>query len=162
NIEDFRSCGVQTVHYVPFAYDPEVHQPWPASAPAGVPSDVIFVGGCDRDRLPLIWALIESGLKLTLFGGYLDRNPMACPTWRGIAGQLAIRSASAVASVCLCLVRRANRDGHAMRSFEAAAIGGCILAEDTADHHDIFGPDNDSVRYFKSASEMVRQAQLLV
>jgi spore maturation protein CgeB len=49
-----------------------------------------------------------------------------------------------------------------MRSFEAAAIGGCILAEDTADHRDIFGPDNDTVRYFKSASELVQQAHLLV
>jgi len=49
-----------------------------------------------------------------------------------------------------------------MRSLEAAAIGGCILAEDTADHRDIFGPDNDAVRYFKSTSEMVNQAQLLV
>src|SRR5262245_37717999 len=50
NIEDFRSCGV-TVHYLPFAYDPEVHRPWPKTAPIGAPSDVLFVGGCDRDRL---------------------------------------------------------------------------------------------------------------
>jgi len=162
NIEDFLSCGVQTVHHLPFAYDPEVHKPWPASAPAGVPSDVIFVGGCDRDRLPLIGALIESGLKLALFGGYWGRYPLTRPHWRGIADQRAIRSASAAARVCLCLIRRANRDGHVMRSFEAAAIGGCILAEDTADHRDIFGPDNDAARYFKSTPEMVNQAQLLV
>src|SRR5262249_2511280 len=132
------------------------------SAPAGAPSDVLFVGGCDRDRLPLIEALIESGLKMALFGGYWDKYPVTRPHWRGIADQPAIRSASAAARVCLCLVRRANRDAHVMRSFEAAAIGGCIIAEDTADHRDIFGSDNDTVRYFKSASEMVQQAQLLV
>jgi spore maturation protein CgeB len=162
NIEDFRSCGVQTVHYLPFAYEPEVHRPWPVSAPAGIPSDVLFVGGCDRDRLPLIEALIESGLKMALFGGYWDKYPATRPHWRGNTDQPAIRSASAAARVCLCLVRRANRDGHVMRSYEAAAIGGCILAEDTVDHREIFGGDDETVRYFKSTSEMVQQAQFLV
>ena len=162
NLEDFRNCGARTVHYLPFAYDPEVHRPWPANAPVGAPSDVLFVGGCDRDRLPLIKALIDSGLKIALFGGYWDKYPVTRAHWRGNADQSAIRSASAAARVCLCLVRRANRDGHVMRSFEAAAIGGCMLAEDTADHRDIFGPDNETVRYFKSTSEMVQLAQILV
>ena len=162
NLEDFRNCGARTVQYLPFAYDPEVHRPWPADAPTGTPSDVLFVGGCDRDRLPLIEALVESGLKLALFGGYWDKHSVTRPYWCGNTDQSAIRSASAAARVCLCLVRRANRDGHVMRSFEAAAIGGCILAEDTADHREIFGPDDDAVRYFKSTSEMVQQAHILV
>src|SRR5580704_17449796 len=51
NLNDFRCCGVRAVHYMPFAYDPEVHRPWQADTPAGVPSDVLFVGGCDIDRL---------------------------------------------------------------------------------------------------------------
>src|SRR5262249_30202698 len=110
----------------------------------------------------LIEALIESGLKMALFGGYWDKHPVTRAQWRGNTDQRAIRSASAATYVCLCLVRRANRDGHVMRSFEAAAIGGCILAEDTADHRDMFGPDDSTVRYFKSTSEMVRQAHLLV
>ena len=161
NLEDFRNCGAQNVQYLPFGYDPEVHRPWPANAPADAPSDVLFVGGCDRDRLPLIKALIESGLKVALFGGYWDKYPVTRAHWRGKTDQPAIRSASAAASVCLVLVRRANRDGHVMRSFEAAAIGGCILAEDTADHRELFGPDDDAVRYFKSTSEMVQLAQVL-
>ncbi len=61
-------------------------------------------------------------------------HPITRANWRGVADQDTIRSASAAARVCLCLVRRANRDGHVMRSFEAAVIGGCILAQDTADH----------------------------
>jgi hypothetical protein len=162
NLDDFRGCGVHAVHYLPFAYDPEVHQPWPESAPAGHQSDVLFVGGCDVDRLPLVRALIDSGLKMALFGGYWDRHSKTRPHWRGIANQDTIRSASAATRICLCLVRRANRDGHVMRSFEAAAIGGCILAEDTADHRELFGPDNHAVRYFSTLSELVRQAQMLI
>jgi hypothetical protein len=33
-----------------------------------------------------------------------------------------------------------------MWSFEAAAIAGCILAEDTTEHREIIGADNDAVR----------------
>ena len=123
---------------------------------------VLFVGGCDDDRLPLISALIKAGLNLALFGGYWDRHPITRAHWRGLADQDTIRSASAAARICLCLVRRANRDGHVMRSFEAAAIGGCILAEDTADHRELFGPDDQAVRYFKTVDDMVQQARLLV
>jgi spore maturation protein CgeB len=162
NFEDFRSCGVRVIHDMPFAYDPGVHRPWPENAVPGVPSDVLFVGGCDSERLPLVGGLIEAGLNVALFGAYWNRHSRTRAYWRGIVDQDTIRAASATTKVCLCLVRRANRDGHVMRSFEAAAIGGCILAEDTTDHREIFGPDDGCVRYFKTVSEMVRQAKFLV
>jgi len=162
NIDDFHRCGVHTVRYLPFAYDREVHRPWPEPASFAAPSDVLFVGGCDYDRLPLISALIKAGLNLALFGGYWDRHLVTRAHWRGLVDQDTIRSASAAARVCLCLVRRANRDGHGMRSFEAGAIGGCILAEDTPDHREFFGPDDQSVQYFKAVDDLVQQARLLV
>jgi spore maturation protein CgeB len=162
NVEDFRQLGGPAVHYVPFGYDPEVHRPWPEWEKTAAPSDVLFVGGGDIDRLPLIDALIDAGFELALFGGYWGRHSKARRHWRGIAGQETIRSASAVAKLCLCLVRRANRDGHVMRSFEAAAIGGCILAEETDDHRELFGPDDLAVRYFKTVDDLVQQARLLV
>jgi spore maturation protein CgeB len=162
NIDDFRRCGLGAVHYLPFGYDPDVHRPWPEGRPTAAPSDVLFVGGCDEDRFPLINGLVDTGLDMALFGGYWNRHAKTRRHWRGIADQDTIRSASAAARICLCLTRRANRDGHTMRSFEAAAIGGCILAEDTADHRELFGPDDHAVRYFKTVSELVRQTKLLL
>jgi len=162
NFDDFHRLGVRAVYYLPFAHDPEIHRPWPKDAPASAPSDVIFVGGCDADRLPLISALIDEGLQLALFGGYWGAHSKTRALWRGIADQNVIRSASATARICLCLVRHANRDAHTMRSFEAAAIGGCILAEDTADHRELFGPDDDAVRYFSTIPEMVKRTKLLL
>ena len=123
---------------------------------------MLFVGGCDGDRLPLISAIIDAGLNVALFGGYWNRHSKTRSYWRGIADQDTIRAASAATRVCLCLVRRANRDGHVMRSFEAAAIGGSILAEDTADHRQLFGPENEAVRYFQTVEELVQQAKVLV
>lgn len=161
NLAEFYRCGVRAVHYLPFAYDPLVHRPWPENIATARPSDVLFVGGCDAERLPLISALAKSGLKLALFGGYWNRHFETREYWRGIADQDTIRAASAAAAICLCLVRRANRDDHVMRSFEAAAIGGCILAEDTPDHRELFGPEDYAARYFKTIEDMVRQAKVL-
>ena len=106
--------------------------------------------------------MIDTGLDVALFGGYWNRHSKTRAHWRGIADQDTIRAASAATRVCLCLVRRANRDGHVMRSFEAAAIGGCILAEDTADHRQLFGPENQAVRYFRTVLQLVQQAKILV
>jgi spore maturation protein CgeB len=161
NLDDFRRCRVRAIHYMPFGYDPEVHRPSCDKAPPGAPCDVLFVGGCDADRLHLIGALVEAGFDLALFGRYWGRHPATRRFWRGVADQDTVRAASASAAICLCLVRRANRDGHVMRSFEAAAIGGCVLAEDTPDHRDIFGPEDEAARYFKSIPEMVKQAEIL-
>jgi spore maturation protein CgeB len=161
NTDDFHRCGVQNLHYLPFAYDPDVHRPWPAGNPASASSDLLFVGGCDDERLPLISALAAAGLNLALFGRYWGNHAETFRHWRGMADQDTIRATSATAAICLCLVRRANRDGHVMRSFEAAAIGGCILAEDTPDHREIFGPNDGAVRYFKTTIDLVREARNL-
>ena len=86
NLDDFNRCGVRAVHYLPFAYDPEVHRPWPESEPAGAPSDGLFVGGCDADRLPLVRALIELGAKdgsLRRLLGPAFKNACALAWYRG-------------------------------------------------------------------------------
>jgi spore maturation protein CgeB len=69
---------------------------------------------------------------------------------------------TAAAKVNLCLVRRANRDGHVMRSFEIAAIGGCMLAEDTDEHREIFGPEGEAVVYFRNAREAAERTRALL
>jgi spore maturation protein CgeB len=159
NLGQFRDIGVKRLHYLPFAYDPEIHKPWPADKPRDRKSDVLFVGGCDGDRLSLMSDLARAGVSLALFGGYWDRHEVTRPFARGIADQDIIRAASASAGISLCLVRRANRDEHVMRSYEAAAIGGCILAEDTGDHRKLFG---DCACYFKTADDLLAQATALL
>ena len=61
--------------------------------------------------------------------------------------------------VSLILVRRANRDGSAMRSFEIPACGACCVAEDTEEHREMFGPEGKAVLYFRTSEELVRRVR---
>jgi spore maturation protein CgeB len=164
NLETLRAHGCRAVSYLPFAYAPSQHFCERAGTEeAGrLASDVIFVGGADRDRLPLVAALIAAGLRIALYGAYWNRFPETGNCNRGQADPRTLRKATAAAKIALCLVRRANRDGHVMRSFEIPAIGACMLVEDTEEHREIFGPDGESVVYFGSTAEMIEKARWLL
>jgi hypothetical protein len=124
--------------------------------------DVLFAGGADADRLPYARALLGAGLKVALYGGYWDRHADLGPHWRGHADLATLCRVTPAAKLVLCLVRRANRDGHAMRSFEAPAMGGCLLMEDTEEHRELFGAEGECVVYFRDADEMVAKAKALL
>jgi spore maturation protein CgeB len=49
-----------------------------------------------------------------------------------------------------------------MRSFELAAIGACMLVEDTAEHREIFGPPDRAVAYFRTLEDMVQTMRRLL
>jgi spore maturation protein CgeB len=165
NLDDLRRIGCPGVSYLPFAYAPEVHYADPpASSEERVRfgSDVVFAGAADRDRVPYISALARAGFKVGLYGKYWRRFPQTWNLGRGQADPPTLRKAIGGASVALCLVRRANRDGHSMRSFEVPAIGACMLAEETPEHREIFGPDREAVAYFGTIDEMVDALRWLV
>jgi spore maturation protein CgeB len=73
-----------------------------------------------------------------------------------------IRQAIGGCKIALCLVRRANRDGHCMRTFEVAAMGACMLVEETDEHHDIFGEDGEAVVYFRTIADMLERTHWLL
>jgi hypothetical protein len=165
NIADFRRIGCPRVEYLPFAFEPTVHfpeQPDPRLVDR-FGCDVAFVGGGDADRLPFVDALAEAGLRVRVFGGGWNRVARWRPRWGGAVFDGDYRQVVAHARVQLCLVRRANRDGHVMRSFELAAMRSCILAEDTPEHREIYGPPEDeTVAYFSGPIGMVAQARRLL
>ena len=161
NIGDFADIGCREVHYLPFGYDEWLFdQRLPALD--GPTPDVLFVGGADRDREAFMTEFLRSGLRVALVGGYWERFPAMRPHALGWLPPEALYALTAAAKVNLCLVRRANRDGHVMRSFEIAGIGGCMLAEDTAEHREIFGPDREVVVYFQTATEAAERAHSLL
>lgn len=162
NEGQLRAVGVPGVSYLPFAYAPEEHHP-----PADLTEEdrqrwsrlVAFVGGADADRVAMVRELVRSKVPVGLWGGYWQEHPDLAAHAHGHADAETCRKIVASAGANLCLVRRANRDGHSMRSYELAAIGGCLLVEDTEDHRALYGPDGEAVIYFTGLADVSRQAR---
>ena len=164
NLNDLRRLGCRQVDYLPFAYAPHIHFPESAAPEESgrYECDVLFYGGADSDRMPYIVALLEAGLDVHLYGGYWDRHTRTRPYFKGHADPATLRKAVHGARITLCLVRQANRDGHVMRTFEAPAMGGCMLTEDTTEHRALLGEDGVATIYFSSIVELVERAQWLL
>ncbi|MFA6599594.1 MAG: glycosyltransferase [Candidatus Omnitrophota bacterium] len=165
NIPNLELLDGPKIHYLPFGYAPETHyleKPATEEEEKIYDCDVVFVGGADRDRLPYIRAIIKEAMILHLYGGYWNRFKDTKRYWKGHANPGQVRKAVSGAKINLCLVRRANRDGNSMRSFEAPAMGGCMLLEETEEHRAIFGEDGRNVAYFSSISEMIDKIKWLL
>ena len=164
-LDDLWRIGCHRASYLPFGYAPEWHFPEPpatAEERTRFAADVMFAGGADRDRVPYMEALIRAGFDVALYGGYWSRHRNLAAHARGHADPSTLRKAVGGAKVAFCLVRRANRDGSAMRSFEIPAIGACMLVEDTAEHRELFGEDGDAVVYFRSQQGAVEKLRWLL
>jgi spore maturation protein CgeB len=155
---DLLQAGAQEVVYLPFGYDPVHVQPGGESLVRRTDS-ILYIGGGDADRFKLATGLLDHGLPLEVIGDYWQKLNHPLLTNLGWHPAPALAASTRAAAVNLILVRRANRDGHVMRSFEAAACGGCLLAEDTTEHRQIYG---DTVAYFRNTTEIVEQAKVLL
>ena len=140
---------------VPFAYSPSVHHASGEVDGKRELGDVLFVGYGDGDRAPFFDALHRAGVRPLLFGGGWQRSRSLRQYHHGYAGLEEQRRLYSEIPISVCLVRRANRDEHVMRTFEAAAMGACLVMEDTQEHRSFFGPDGEAVAYFNSIDSMV-------
>jgi spore maturation protein CgeB len=160
-LDDFRRLGCDKAQYLPFAFD-ELLSPISNHIANALTHEVLFVGGADRDRVTFMTEFIPTGPPVALVGGYWDRFPATRRYALGIKSPKEVQALTATAKINLCLVRRANRDGHVMRSFEIAANGGCLLAEDTQEHREIFGEDEMCAVYFRTPQEAAARAHALI
>ena len=157
NAKDFKAAGCADVRYLPFAFSPTNHRPVDLTKEQAerFGCDAAFVGSADGERLPLMAALAAAGVRLKLYGRYWDRFAETRQLAQGTLPGDHVAKAVAGAKVAPCLLRRSNRDGHSMRTFELAAMGACMVVEESDDHHDLFGPDGGCVRYFADDKELV-------
>jgi spore maturation protein CgeB len=157
-IPDIRKTGCTTVMYVPFGYKPDVHFPDQSATSAErkkYDADVVFIGGADVDRVPYFQRIVkDSKARLALYGGYWHRQPELRYCARGFVMGRAYRLALGCAKIAVGLVRSANRDDHAMRSFEIPACGAFLLAERTEAHMELFSEGKEAA-FFSSADELV-------
>ena len=159
---DFQSAGAVDVRWLPFGYSPDIHFPDPGEPVGGEINAVSFAGGADAERLALLQPLLRDGIPLAVWGGYWERHALMRPHAHGNANPAQLRRLLSNTPCALALVRRANRDGHAMRSFEVAAMAAPVLAEDTEEHRRIYGKDGDLVLYFDTLQSLCRKARWLL
>jgi spore maturation protein CgeB len=149
NIDDLLRVPCHDVQYLPFAYDPHLLSQADLQQPT-IEIDALFVGGADADRASFFRRYFAAGGAVKLVGGYWDQFGEMRAATLGRLSPDRVAALTRSAKVNLILVRQANRDGHVMRSFEAAALGGCLLVEWTEEHQCIYGPEGDTVRFFRS------------
>jgi hypothetical protein len=150
------------VSYVPFGYSRAKHYAPIEAVESQAQGDVLFVGQGDRDRFWFFEPLVQAGIRPVLYGGGWSRSRVLRPFWRGFADLETQRRLYQEVPISICLVRRANRDGHVMRTFEAPLFGACLAMEDTDEHRDIFGEDGKNVVYFDTPSKLVETCRLLM
>ena len=159
NLKQFAELGNKAA-YLPFGYDPNLYFPDDGNRTAEMgrleKRELFFAGACDRDRAELIGKVQETDIGLSLWGGFWDKYGISN---YGLLDPHETRKKAAASMVSLLLVRRANRDGSAMRSFEIPACGACCVAEDTDEHREMFGPDGEAVLYFRTPEELVRRVR---
>lgn len=164
NMRDLQAAECRNVAYLPFGFEPKIHftETISESERRLLESDIIFAGGGDADRVPYIGALRKAGFRIALYGGYWDRFRETRGLSRGMADPSTLRKAIAASRIALCLVRRRNRDGHSMRTFEVPACGACPLVERTEEHEQLFGADETRVAYFETIPQMIAKTEWLV
>jgi spore maturation protein CgeB len=155
-LEDLKRSGCKQVRYLPFGYDEELFHPQEVISQTDSKT-VLFVGGADDDRARFFEELQSYGCPLTLIGSYWERYRGLTQFSRGQLGPDQLLEVSSRAAVNLCLVRRANRDGHVMRSFEIPAMRGFMIAEETDEHIELFGREGECVLYFNSARNLAQK-----
>jgi spore maturation protein CgeB len=160
NVNDFNNLGVKRVEYLPFAFDNLLYEEMNYNFNSCI--DLLFVGGADNDRIDFFKQLSKEFKKITLVGAYWQNHSELKQYSVGILNQIEIAKLTKQAKINICLVRKANRDGHVMRSYEIAGLGGCILAEDTQEHRDLFGQEGTRALYFKSANEAILKINRLL
>jgi spore maturation protein CgeB len=162
NLESLRRHCPGTVAYLPWGYDPDIYFPErPQTEEEAIPfrSDVVFIGVIDGDRVPYLDPLAECpNLRVSFYGGPSRYTRRFRRIHKGLVLGQRYRFALSMSKVALCLVRKANSDGHVMRTFEVPACGAFMLAERTPDHAEMFREDEEAV-FFGSPAEMVDKAR---
>jgi len=162
NLVDYRRAGARDVILMRTAYEPTVHFPPPAGwSDVDRRYDVVFIGSCYDNRAEFLTQLaMRHGVPLTIWGDHWQRAMSAsaqAALWRGPAiYNDSYRETMWRSRICLSFVTHSNRDDVAHKSFEIAACGAFLLAEDTPGHQAHFIANHEAV-FFRDVDEGVAQ-----
>lgn len=129
--------------------------------------DVVFVGHYEADeRINHLRGLVQSGLKVKLFGGSYWTSKVLGDLYSYFSPILPAQGneytkALCGAKICLVFLSKLNRDTYTRRCFEIPACGRLMLAERTEDLLRMFSEDKEAC-FFSSTKELVTKARWLI
>lgn len=157
-LPELAARGVRRAEFLPFSYDVELHRPAAPIERGPLMARAVFVGTWAPERVELFERLQAEGIPLSVFGGAWERlsrrSPLSADVHRAIVLGESLREKLTHAGAAICLVRKANRDLHTMRTFEIPACEGFMVAERTEDHVAMFEEGREAV-FFTGADELV-------
>jgi hypothetical protein len=130
-VGQLRQLGVPSA-FIAFARDPTLHAPSYRGGGLSPPSQIVFVGNLDPERIRFLRAIADLGLSIW---GQRERvglsadDPLArCVRGREQVGHDLARCIGA-SLLSVNLLRPSQRTGHNMRTFESPACRACTLSE---------------------------------
>jgi spore maturation protein CgeB len=155
-IRAYEEAGASSVHYLPFARDPELHAPITRVAPPP-DLDVVFVGNLDDERIRFLDAIART-YRVGVFG---ERTTAVVPRrsalTRAVFGPAAYGPALAQTlargAISLNVMRPQNSRSHNMRSFESPACGAFTLSQRTPELTELF-VDDEEIATFDGVDEL--------
>lgn len=159
-IDPLISAGCRRVEYLPFAFDPELHDLSEMSVEQDIPCQ--HVGSYSEEKRDALLPLADAGLQIWGPGWDLEKRqngPLAsCVRGPGLYGREmveAYRRAIVVANP----IRLQNMPAHNLRTMEAAGIGGGVVLTQRTDEQskELFMEDQEILCY-ANAGEMKEKA----
>lgn len=167
NVREYPALGARRVLRVWMSADEVVHAPRPLTddIAARWSSEVLFIGTWMPERGPLMAALLDAGVPLTLWGQRWHKAKewdRLKAVWRGSA-VVGDDYAYAIqcAKVNLGLLSKGNRDLHTTRSLEIPSLGGLLCAERTIEHDHLYTDGKEAV-FWSDAAECARLVKQLL
>lgn len=126
-------------------------------------ADVVFAGHFEDDgRVVSLRRLLESGVRLNLFGGGWGRagnGVLGDPLFRPLLPITPVigddyRKAVSGAKIALCFLSKLNDDVYTRRNFQIPAMGTFMLSEFSEDLSLIFA-EGEEAEYFRSEKELL-------
>lgn len=154
----FHQLGAKQVHWLPFGYCPNAHQPFQITG--GVQESIAYLGTWGPIQEYWLKPLITIGLNI--YGINWEHLPLGDKLrecWQkeeGIGDEMKVVIGRA--KVIFNLVRAEHGCAHSMKTFEIPACGGFMLTNRTEEQCSFF-QENEEAVYFDSVEEMVEKAR---
>lgn len=164
--DELPKYGVKKILFQDNSYISAIHRPIIRNNSNVKNSEVLFIGFAEKDRFHSMNYLAENGIKIDIYGSGWEKDYYK----KNAHQNLNINSynldgddyAEAIsrANICLCFLRKINRDLQTVRSAEIPACGTLMLAERTDEHEKMF-KDNVEAVYFSSDEELLEKVHYL-